>query len=79
MRHVPADSSPITHLPLCSEAKNANVYIQRECDMSRLSKLAIVQFVQRIALGVMGLMPAPVLIPIPVVAKRDSQMTRRIR
>jgi hypothetical protein len=69
------------HLPLCSEAKNANVCIQRECDMSRLSKLAIVQTAKRIALSVLALAdgPAPVMIPIPVRVKSETQLTRRIR
>ena len=72
-------------MPLCSMAKNANVYIQRECDMSRLSKLSIVQNAKRIALAVLALAdgPAPELMPIritiPVQAKRKTQLTRRIR
>ena len=81
MRQIPAEFSLVVHLPLCSEAKNANVCIQRECDMPRLSKFSIVMIAQRIALAVMALVsgPAPVLIPIPVETKRDTRMTRRIR
>lgn len=49
--------------------------------MSRLSKLTIVQIAKRIALAVLSVAdgPAPVLIPIPVQAKRETQLTRRIR
>ena len=53
--------------------------------MPRLSKLSIVQIAKRIALAVMALgdgpavMRAPVLIPIPVNAKRETQLTRCIR
>jgi hypothetical protein len=81
MRRIPAEFSLVLHLPLCSMAKNDNVGLQRECDMTRLSKLTIVRIAKQIALAVTTLAggPAPVLIPIPVHAKRESQMTRRIR
>ena len=76
-----ADFSAAAHLLLCSEGKNVTVRVQQECDMSRLSKLTIVQIAKRIALAVLSVAdgPAPVLIPIPVQAKRETQLTRRIR
>ena len=47
--------------------------------MSRLSKRSIVQTAKRIALAVLALPLAPVLIPVPVRAKAETQLTRRIR